>query len=170
MSVQTEIERKFIIEKPSLEALAQFEGYSASEILQIYLENTERGATHRIRRRAFLGGAVEFTENTKERIDRMSVIEREESISEERFYALAKKIDKRTRPLKKCRYTVPFGGRTLEIDVYPEWEKSCILEIELQGREDGYELPDFIQVIKEVTGDKRYSNHSMSVIFPEEII
>ena len=170
MSIQTEIERKYIIEKPSESDLAKMQGFTKSEILQIYLENTESGATHRIRKRAFAGGDVEYTENTKQRIDEMSVIECEDRISEEEFCRLSKKIDKTTTPILKTRYTFLYKGKTLEFDLYPLWKSSCIMEVELESREESFEVPDFIKVIKEVTGDTRYSNHSMTRVFPEEII
>ena len=31
-------------------------------------------------------------------------------------------------------------------------------------------MPDFIEIVKEVTGDKKYSNASMSKEFPKELI
>ncbi|MBR5144843.1 MAG: hypothetical protein IKW53_07320, partial [Clostridia bacterium] len=36
--------------------------------------------------------------------------------------------------------------------------------------EEQVEIPEFISIIKDVTGDKKYSNAAMSRSFPEEII
>ena len=58
----------------------------------------------------------------------------------------------------------------MEIDVYPEWKSTCIMEIELESEDEVPSLPDFIRVVKEVTADRRFSNHSMSKSFPEELI
>ena len=47
-----EIERKYIIKMPDFSLLESQEGYTKSDILQIYL-SSENGETHRIRRRTY---------------------------------------------------------------------------------------------------------------------
>ena len=42
------------------------------------------------------------------------------------------------------------------------------METELDSRESDVEFPDFIEIIKDVTGDKSYSNRGMSHTFPKE--
>jgi CYTH domain-containing protein len=170
MATGVEIERKFIIKLPKDEIMKRMPGYTRSEILQIYLENTKDGATHRIRRRTYMGIPSEFTENIKRRIDGMSVVEWETDITAGKFNALSAKMKKGSSPVYKTRHTVEFGGRTLEIDVYPKWKKTCIMEVELEERTDDVIFPDFIEIVAEVTGDKAYSNHAMSMEFPEETV
>lgn len=170
MGTGLEIERKFIIKMPKVETLELMPGFTASEILQIYLENTKEGATHRIRRRTYRGKPSEYTENTKKRVDGMSVIEWETEITAAKFKALSAKMEQGTTPLYKTRYTLDFAGKIIEIDVYPKWKKSCVMEVELSKRDEELVFPTFIKIIKEVTGDKGYSNHSMAKGFPEEII
>ena len=89
--------------------------------------------------------------------------------SPEKYAELRESIDPRSVPVLKERHTFLFGEHTVEIDVYPNWGKSCILEIELSSRDDQIAIPPFITVIADVTGEKRYSNASMSRQFPEEI-
>ena len=69
----------------------------------------------------------------------------------------------------KASLDVSDGEHTVEIDIYPEWDSTAILEVELRSRDEQISLPDFIKILKEVTGDKRYSNASMSRTFPEEL-
>ncbi len=164
---QIEIERKFIIEKPSLESLSSLEGYCESDIVQTYL-SSERRVTHRVRARTAFGVTV-YTETKKTRIDTMSALEEEREISEAEYKSLASEVAEGTRPIIKKRVTLPFGERLLEIDIYPEWEHTAILELELNSRDERLAFPDFIRVIREVTGDRRYSNAAMSRTFPEEI-
>lgn len=163
-----ETERKFIIKKPLLQLIGEQENFTESEITQIYLNDKE--ITHRVRARKYSDGSVELTENTKRRISAMSVIETERKISESEYEALAAMRDARTEPLCKIRRTFTFFGKTFELDFYREWERTCIMEVEMNGEDEKIEFPPFIEIICEVTGDKAYSNHSMSALFPREII
>lgn len=166
---EIEIERKYVIALPDARIMSAFEGYSSSEIVQIYLES-EVGITHRIRSRAFAGGRTLYYETKKIRIDKMSSHEYEREIDREEFDALSLRIAEGSRPIVKTRHTFDYMGQTFEIDVYPDWERTCIMETELPSRDTEVTFPDFIRVVAEVTGDKRYSNASMSRKFPEESI
>ena len=168
MSKQVEIERKYVIKMPNVELLKTKEGYSESNIVQIYL-SSDAGVTHRVRKRSF-EGFVQYTENKKIRIDTMSAYEEEREISEAEFLSLSGKIKEGTRPVIKTRYTFDFCGVTFEIDVYPDWKRSAILETELESRDVSVKMPEFIEIISEVTGDRSYSNASMAHAFPEELI
>ena len=168
MSCPIEIERKFVIEKPDIARLSEHSGYSVSAIEQTYLAS-EPAVTRRVRARNY-GDKTVYTETKKVRIDGMSAFEDEREISESEYMELLSEIMPGTRTLSKTRHTLEYSGRTLEIDVYPDWERTCILEVELDSRSAKVELPHFIRVVAEVTGDKRYSNASMSCSFPEELI
>ncbi len=161
-----EIERKFIIEMPAQAELEKIDGYTRSEILQIYLVS-ERGETRRIRRRHYPDKTL-YYETKKVRLDPMSSKESEREISEDDFEQKRKEIKDGTSPVNKIRHTFPYLGHTFEIDVYPEWKRSSIMEVELSSREEEVVFPPFIKIIKEVTGIKDYSNASMSVSFPKE--
>ena len=163
-----EIERKYIIMKPEAELLEKMPDYDSSEITQIYL-TSENGVTHRIRKRVY-GGKAKYYETKKTRIDRMSVIEDEGEISAEDFSELKSLTDPRTKTIHKVRHSFTYKGRCFEIDVYPEWKKTAILEVELPDRECLVDFPDLIEVCREVTGEKGYSNAAMSMSFPKEII
>lgn len=162
-----EIERKYIIKMPRFTLLSKEEKYTESEILQIYLK-ADDGVTRRIRRRLY-PDRREYTETKKLRIDRMSATEIERQISEEEFTSFRESILEGTRPLSKTRHTFEYHGQLFEIDVYPEWRNTAIMETELESREQSVDFPPFIHILCEVTGDKRYSNASMSKAFPEEI-
>ena len=160
-----ETERRFIISIPDPELLSTKEGYQGSEIEQIYLSTV--GITHRIRRRSF-SDRVEYTETKKQRISGMSAVETERRITEEEFLSLAKERDRDSMPLLKRRHAFSYLGRVFEVDVYPLWHKYCIMEVELPSEDCPLELPPFIRVLREITGDFRYSNASMSKAFPQE--
>ena len=168
MNTSIEIERKYIIRMPDVDLLAGLEGYSRSLIEQIYLP-AQKGETDRVRRREFSDG-VKYYRTRKLRIDGMSAVETEGEITAEEYYRLAAEPEALTHPIRKTRYTFVYLGQLFEVDVYPEWEHSCILETELDSRDKVVAFPPFIEVIGEVTGMKEYSNHAMSRAFPKECV
>lgn len=163
-----EIERKYIIKKPDFFTLSLCDEYTESEILQIYLPS-EQGETRRIRRRVYENQTV-CTETKKIRIDNMSSTEIEREISSLEFKKLAENIKEGTSPIIKSRHTFVFCGQLFEIDVYPQWQHTAIMETELDSRDKQVIIPGFIEIICEVTGQKAYSNASMSKEFPKELV
>lgn len=167
-TVGVEIERKYIIKMPSILLIKGQSNYTESEILQIYLPS-EKGETRRIRRRVY-GDKTLCTETKKMRIDGMSATEIEREISLAEFDELALSIKQGTTPVNKTRYTFISEGQLFEIDVYPQWKRTAIMETELENREAKVKIPDFLEILREVTGDKSYSNAAMSRDFPPEDI
>ena len=163
-----EIDRKYVILMPNMEKLMCSEKYKKVEIVQIYIES-EKNVTHRVRQ-ITEGNNKHFFETKKMRIDRMSAYEDEREISEASFLELKKSINPNTCPIVKTRHSFVYQNQLFEIDVYPEWKKTCIMETELDTRDVKVEFPLFIRVISEVTGNKNYSNASMAHHFPDEII
>lgn len=165
-NVGLEIERKYIIEKPDPAHLRSMPEYSESAIIQTYLRSRE-AETRRVRSRE-TDGEIRYYETVKRRIDRMSSVERERELTREEYESALSEIKDGTRPIVKTRYTFAYLSHTVEIDVYPEWANTAILEVELPSRECPVELPGFITVLREVTGLKSYSNAGMSRGFPPE--
>ena len=81
---------------------------------------------------------------------------------------LSETILEGTSPINKTRHTFSYLGQLFEIDIYPQWQHSAIMETELSSREAAVSFPAFIEIIREVTGDKAYSNAGMSRSFPPE--
>ena len=166
-NVGLEIERKYIIKMPDIHRLAELEGFSESRITQTYLKG-EPDEALRVRCRIY-GGRVEYTETSKRRVDYISAVERERTLTKEEYERLLINKKPGTIPIEKTRYTFVYEAQLYEVDVYPRWQNSCIMEAELQSRHSSLTIPPFIEVLREVTGDKTYSNASMSKSFPEEI-
>ena len=163
-----EIERKYIIEMPDVSVLSQQPEYTVSGILQIYIQGAI-GETHRVRRRDFSDRVV-CTETRKIRIDKISSTEIEGEISIEEFDRLALTILNGTQPINKLRHTFIYEGQIFEIDVYPQWKSTAIMETELDDPKKEVKIPSFINIVREVTGNKAYSNAGMSRRFPKEDI
>ena len=168
MSIPVEIERKFVIAMPDISFISSLDGYSFSDIEQTYLCSDE-GVTRRVRARKYQGRTV-YTETKKIRIDKMSAHEYEREITREEYEALLGEIKEGTVTIFKTRHTFDFEGRIFEIDIYPNWRKTAILEVELDSYEASLQMPTFIKVVSEVTGEKKYSNAAMAHEFPKELI
>ena len=161
-----EIERKYIIEQPSAAELERMAEHTVSRIEQIYLDSP-MGETLRVRRREWQG-RIEYIETKKIRIDKMSSTEIERELSCEEYSVLAERRAEGTYPIYKTRHTFIYCGQLFEIDLYPEWSRTAIMETELNSRDTEVEFPPFIRIIREVTGEREYSNAAMSRHFPGE--
>lgn len=168
MTGHIETERKYIIRLPDFSVLEAQPDYTVSDIEQIYL-NSDEGVTHRVRVRKYKD-KIEYTETRKVRIDRLSAVEEEREISEDEFSRISKNIKEGTRPVIKRRHTFRYFGQLFEIDVYPSWKCTAIMETELDSDRQIVKMPPFIKIIREVTGVKGYSNAAMSRSFPAESV
>ena len=165
-----EIERKFIIKLPINELIEAMPEYSESEIEQIYIKPQGVFTSRRIRRRKYKDGSLSFTETSKRRISSISAAEAEREICEEEYLSLSREIEDTTVPLYKTRKTFLYRSHTFELDVYPAWQTTCIMEVELRSPDEQVDFPPELHIIREVSGMREYSNHSMARKFPPEII
>lgn len=159
-----EIERKYLIRMPDLAQLAQ----AADRVIhmeQVYLKGGAPGVSVRIRK-SVEGGTIVYHRNEKQRITDMVRIEREEEIDEKHYKILLGFADPDLRVIEKTRYCVPMGGLTAEIDVFPFWQDRAFCEVELSDETTAVELPDFLDVIREVTEDKHYTNLALAREIP----
>ncbi len=164
MSVNTEIERKYLIVRPTDEYLSSL---PRTEITQTYLINDQEGVTERVRKRG-LDGHFVYTHTIKKRIDFMSSMEDEREIPEEEYLSLLKRADTQLNTIRKIRALIKKGAFTFEIDVYPFWTKQAVMEVELPSEETEFVLPEAVTVLREVTGARAYSNARMARQIPAE--
>ena len=159
-----EIERKFLIKRPDSDYLSSIDGCTVREIVQTYLYTD--GAERRIRK-LVENGITTYIYTEKKRVPgaEISRFEDEREITAEEYVALYKEA---AMELSKTRYSFPHAGRVVEIDVYPEevggelFRGRAILEIEMESEDEKLSIPDFINVIEEVTGRKEYSNKKLA--------
>ncbi len=154
-----EIERKFLIRYPdftALEALCT----GKAELSQTYLIS-EKSVSRRIRK-ATQNGKTVYWYNEKERITDMTRIEREHEITRDEYEKLQKEAIPDARTIRKTRYFLPSGEHCFEIDVFPEWDDRAFAEVELKTEGEAFLIPDCLEVIKEVTQDKRYTNAALA--------
>ena len=162
-----EIEKKFVIKYPDLDFLKSVPGTEYSDIEQIYLLN-EEGFSERIRKRG-KDGNFRYYHTLKKPVTDMTRIEEEREISKDEYNELKKKACPELNIIYKTRYCIDYKGHTLEIDVFPFWKNQAFLEIELSDESEIYEIPDYLEMVADVTSDKKYTNHALAKSIPNEI-
>ena len=168
-SVPMEIERKYLIRYPDVCRFEAMPNCEKVEIVQTYLFSPG-DAEMRVRRRGRNGKYVYYW-TEKRRISDTARVEIEKRISKEEYAAFLHQADPERRPIRKTRYCLIENNRYFEIDIYPEWEKQAVMEVELREENEVLEEIDFpgnIHVIREVTNDYAYQNYSLALFMPEE--
>ena len=164
MSAPLEIERKFLIVYPDLDAL-RHRCSAVYEMEQTYL-HAAPNVTARVRRR--VGEKEEFFHTEKERITARTHVERERTVTREEYEALLPTRDEAAHTIHKWRYCLPHEGFLFEIDVYPFWQHIAVMEVELEGEEQEFSLPEGITVIREVTEERWMKNAALARHIPTE--
>jgi len=167
--VPMEIERKYLIRMPDEAVLAAMPGCEKWEILQTYLKGCGNGYSNRVRRiRA--NGKEEYIQTEKRRVSAMSARESERTLSREEYLALMEQADPALNSIDKRRYRIPFAGQLLEIDLYSFWNDRATLEIELEDEAQQPVLPDWLEIVRELTGEPAYKNLYLAREIPMEAL
>ncbi len=159
-----EIERKFLIRRPSREYLE--ENARGSQILQTYLIN-QPGETRRVRKR-WTEEDVQYTYTCKKKINSLRRMEYERDISGEEYEKLLAEADPARRAIQKERWILNYGGQMFEIDLFPFWQTQAYLELELEREDQVIIFPPELVILREVTEDKRYTNSALAKEVPPE--
>lgn len=152
-----EIEKKFLIEKPTFETLSKIPFCRWVNITQVYLKST-LGGGRRIRNR---GGCFYYTEKNALKDGVREEIERK--ISAEEYERLLIEADEKCAPICKTRYCFVFDGKYFELDVFPFMQNTAFLEIELKALDEKFSLPPFVTVLRDVSDDSEYTNRAMAI-------
>lgn len=154
MAENLEIERKFLVEYPDCDKL---NAVRQIEILQTYLENGSGGSQRRVRKITENGTDVYFY-TEKEFITAVTRKENEYKISAENYAELLKEKKADCVPVSKKRICFMYKKQLFELDLYPFSDEFAILELELDSPEQKIFYPEYVKIIKEVTGISEYSN------------
>lgn len=169
--VVTEIERKFLIKRPTKELLDSLAMCSKSDIVNTYLKGTNNGAERRLRQRG-INGDYSFFYTEKRDIEGSTVMrqEVEYSIKQKEYLKLLMQADTSLRQVSKSRYCHVYNDQYFEIDIYDFDEEYAILELEIGKENQKIDFPPYLEIIKEVTDDKRYRNRILAkgLSFPSD--
>ncbi len=156
-----EIERKFVIKYPDLEYLNSLPTCKKVEIVQTYLSDPGDETEVRVRRRGLNGNYIYF-KTCKKKVTDIKRVEIEKRLTEEEYLELLNNASNKYQVIKD-RYCLTYDNQYFEIDVYPFWSDKACVELELDDEEQEIKFPPFIEVIEEVTGNKKYSNSNLAV-------
>lgn len=147
-----EIERRWLVKLPDC-----LDKYESHYIEQAYLEPTN-GFQGRIRR---WDNKFIYTEKARTGSS-MSRIENEKEITETEYAELQKHTI--LNVIKKRRYIIPVGTLKFELDVFENAVESGygIMEAELPEESAAVEMPDFVEIVREVTDDSYYTNRNFA--------
>lgn len=155
-----EIERKFLISYPDIKYLESLPNCEKVQIVQTYLQS-ENGEEVRVRQRG-INGAYTYSKTRKIKVSSIKRIELEERLTVEEYLEALTMADTTKSQIIKDRYCLSYNNQYFEIDIYPFWKDKAIVEIELSDEKDEVILPDFLNVIKEITDDINYRNASLA--------
>ncbi len=155
-----EIEHKYLIRYPDTQSFKALPEYRKQNILQIYtvLPDGRKGRIRQIEE----NGEFNYILTFKQDISPLTRIELEEEISKATFDSLSKLSCKDRLPIEKTRHKFSLSGFTYEVDIFPFWSDRAFLEIEVEEEDTVPEIPEFLEIIKEVTDDLRYRNSALS--------
>ena len=126
------------------------------QIDEIYLKSKRKNEQVRIRKRGQKGSYLHFLTRKKYIEGMENYIEEEELITEQEFYTLKNLIDPKTDVVEKERICFFWDNHYFELDRYKgKNEGITILEAE--------QIPAFISIEKNITGDPRYNTRNMAI-------
>lgn len=159
--IPLEVEKKYLIKKPSQELLDKLDYVSKVDIIQTYLES-EGNIERRVRQRGTKEEGYSYFYTEKKEVGQGIREEKEKHISLAEYVNYLAEADGNLHIVKKTRYCFIYNKKYFELDIYPFSEEYAILEIELENKDSKIEIPDYLEVIKEVTEDKRYKNRTLA--------
>ena len=163
-----EIERKFLIYYPNIKELEKLPNCQKVDIVQTYLK-CEEGSERRIRARGICGDYVYYL-TEKKKVTGVKRVEIERRLTKDEYFSLLMEADPKLRPIHKTRYCLSENNQYFEIDIYPEWDKQAIMEVELADENEAINVPNYISVIEEVTDKEEYKNASMAKEMPKQLV
>jgi len=164
LPVPIEIENKYLIERPSKSLITSFNAVK-SEILQTYLKEKEPGIERRVRQRG-INGQYSYFYTEKADAENGGRIEREQKITQREYLRL---LMQSVAQVRKDRYCFVHEGQYFELDIYPNWKKEAVLELELTNQSQKINIPDELKVLRDVTNVPEYRNRALAEDFKSNL-
>ena len=163
MAIETE--RKFLIRLPDPALLRSQPECRVRQIHQTYLKKLPGKNLERRLRRIEENGKVSWIFTRKVKLSKLSRREDEWELTEREYGEWYGEAD---TELTKTRYSFPYEGHVMEIDVYPfeiggeGLAGRAVLEVELGSEDEPFAVPEFIEIERELTGTREFSNKAMA--------
>lgn len=158
--IPIEIEKKYLVD-PRCTITDIAVPYQAVNIIQHFLLGAP-GETERVRKRE-QDGIATFYHTIKRRIKNGVNQELERMITREEYLDLRERQDPSKHAIRKQRACFLYKNQYFELDFFEEPNKGLVLlEIELTEEQQEISLPNFIPIVREVTGEKKYGNVNLA--------
>lgn len=131
------------------------------DIHQRYLAKTKLGFRRRVRTRIHRGHRL-YVYTEKKKVRPSVRVQKERLIGEREYEQLLREADTGRREVAKRRFSFVWHNQYFQLDVIFSPMRLVKLEAELTEEQQKLDLPPFIRVLREVTGDDRYSNSSIA--------
>ena len=158
--IPKEVERKFLIKRPTEEEIEKLGYVSKTNIIQTYLKSNEK-VERRIRQRGTKKDGYSFYYCEKTEVGPGERIEKEEKISQTEYITYLAESDTSLHQISKIRYCFIYNKRYFEMDLYPFSDEYAIVEVELNDINEKIDFPP-LTFVKEVTNDTSYLNYSLA--------
>ena len=159
--VPKEIERKFLIKKPTQEEIKSLGCVSKTNIIQTYLKSDNPRIEKRVRQRGTKENGFNFYYTEKSDTGIGERIEVERKIKPDEYIELLSEADTSLHQISKVRYCFIYDKKYYEMDLYSFSDEYATIEIELNDINEEINLPP-LNFIKEVTEDENFRNHSLA--------
>jgi CYTH domain-containing protein/predicted ATPase len=160
--VPSEIERKYLIRKPTEEQIKNLGCISKTNIIQTYLKrDNDNIAERRVRQRGTKEDGFSFYYTEKTDVATGVRVEKEKKITSEEYLQLLTEADTSLHQISKTRYCFMYERQYFEMDIYPFSNEYAIVEIELNDINQNVKLPP-LDFIKDVTDDSKYRNYTLA--------
>ena len=132
-----------------------------SDIVQTYLVG-DPGCEIRLRRREF-GGKVVYVHTSKKLNSDNEQIETERQINGNLYESMLQQADPYRHTIRKHRKSFIWQGQFFEIDTFTApVSELTILETKGISKHEEVKFPPFIEVVEDITGNKRYYNYNIA--------
>lgn len=151
--------KKYLIKMPDCKVL--LEKYSAVpvQMMQTYLTSSDESVERRIRQQSN-GSEYLYFYTDKHTMPDGSKYITERPISLKEYVSRLMEYDYSYHSVKKCKYNFIYKEHRLAVDVYPFCDDKAVLYV----YEKGGEIPEGIEVIKDITNDEMYKNRRFAAV------
>ena len=156
------------LQTPSSFQMSMMPNCQKIEITKTYLKS-DNGNERLIRARGMDDDYLYYL-TEKRKISNIKRVETEKKLTQDEYLKLLMEADNNLHTIRKTRYYLTENNQYFEIDIYPEWQNQAIMEIELNNENQEINLPNFINIVKEVTNDEQYKNYNMAKYMPKELV
>ena len=155
-----EYHKKLLVKIPDINKLKYNKKIT---IIQNYLYSDDDNIEKRIRqRRDGESSSFYYTEKNKVKENDNGRLKSERKIDEREYILLLSQVNPEYHQITKDRYCFIYNNQYMSLDIFNFDKEQALLEVSFEKRDTNIEIPNFIEIIKDVTFDNNYKNVEIS--------